>query len=163
MYKFDLTGASCHAKEWQVERSDIGTGEQENRHGDDFADDQFGPRIRRRLQSAVHGDRHIHSGHQKDRNHFSYCVFGYTPIFIIRFELVEQILETEYHILYIKYVQKIIFPCPFNFLEPFDTASWMMVGVVAIQAATFSIFAFEWMSPSGFDMKVRRFLFSEYK
>ncbi|KAL6435449.1 hypothetical protein ACFW04_005434 [Cataglyphis niger] len=43
---------------------------------------------------------------------------------------------------------------PTAFLEPFDTASWMLVGIVAIHAATVMILLFEWASPSGFDMKV---------
>ena len=38
--------------------------------------------------------------------------------------------------------------------EPFDTASWMLVGIVAIHAATIMILFFEWLSPSGFNMKV---------
>jgi len=67
-------------QEREVERPDIGFSEQENRHGDDVADDQFGPRIRRGLQPTVYGDRHIHSRHQTDRNHFSDRVFGYTHI-----------------------------------------------------------------------------------
>lgn len=40
------------------------------------------------------------------------------------------------------------------FSEPFDTASWMLVGIVAIHAATIMILLFEWLSPSGFNMKV---------
>ncbi|KAH1002964.1 hypothetical protein HUJ04_008984 [Dendroctonus ponderosae] len=43
---------------------------------------------------------------------------------------------------------------PTAFLEPFDAASWMLVGLVAIHAATFTIFLFEWLSPSGFNMKL---------
>ena len=40
------------------------------------------------------------------------------------------------------------------FSEPFDTSSWMLVSLVAIQAAALSIFLFEMFSPAGHPMKV---------
>ena len=43
----------------------------------------------------------------------------------------------------------------FDFSEPFDAASWIIVLTVAVQISAFSVFLFEWLSPAGFDMKVR--------
>jgi len=39
-------------------------------------------------------------------------------------------------------------------LRNVDEGIYLKVGIVAIQAATFMIFLFEWLSPSGYDMKL---------
>lgn len=67
---------TCWFSERKVERSDIGSGEQKNRHGNDLVNDKFRPRIRGGFQSTVHGNWHIDSRHQKNRHHFTDRLFG---------------------------------------------------------------------------------------
>ncbi|CAK9290348.1 unnamed protein product [Gordionus sp. m RMFG-2023] len=44
---------------------------------------------------------------------------------------------------------------PIAFLEPFDYVTWIMILLICIHAAAFSIFLYEYISPMGFDMKKR--------
>ncbi|XP_055332758.1 glutamate receptor ionotropic, NMDA 2B-like [Paramacrobiotus metropolitanus] len=42
---------------------------------------------------------------------------------------------------------------PTAFLEPFDYVTWIVLVVACIQTVSIFIFAFEWLSPSGFNMQ----------
>ncbi|KAK2162487.1 hypothetical protein LSH36_97g01000, partial [Paralvinella palmiformis] len=43
---------------------------------------------------------------------------------------------------------------PTAFLEPFDITSWLFILVMSINIISIGLFVFEWMSPSGFDLKM---------
>ena len=47
--------------------------------------------------------------------------------------------------------QDILFPF---ILEPFSVASWLITAFAAVQLSALIIFLFEWLSPSGYNMKV---------